>query len=311
MLNGDGKKFKVQYLILNKFQNAIHLNTVIHLKKKCSLLFIGTRATTSPDSKIVFNIPVYAMNLNNIFTDVKRDIAISLYVGDSKMWFGFQEFIIKDADDSVLNPTTNDVSIASVSYLNSEPTPAMGDGVTYRVIVTVPSGWSDFNIVVEGTAGKELVNIEILRLHNKIIKSDIKSIKNKTKDLIFILDIKAANVEIVDTGTVAYFPPRSTVDEVDGAKLKINFGNVKNAAPDATNVTVDITYNLISFVGGLPEDTLKVTIGGIDVPLQSFYAVSVVSRKTIYMAKSTIFGHLHVKRLSSKYSSYYRRHLHH
>ena len=29
------------------------------------------------------------MNLNNILVDVKRDIAISLYVGDSKMWVGF------------------------------------------------------------------------------------------------------------------------------------------------------------------------------------------------------------------------------
>ena len=100
------------------------------------------------------------MNLNNILVDVKRDIAISLYVGDSKMWFGFQEFVIKDADDSVLNPTTNDVSIASVALLNSGAI-STGDGVTYRIIVTVPSGWSSFNTEVEGTAGKKSLHIKI------------------------------------------------------------------------------------------------------------------------------------------------------
>ena len=105
------------------------------------------------------------MNRNNIFVDVKRDIAISLYVGDSKMWFGFQEFVIKDADDSVLSPTTNDVSIASVSLLNSG-TISTGDGVTYRIIVTVPSGWSSFNTEVEGTAGKKRMHIEMPPLQN-------------------------------------------------------------------------------------------------------------------------------------------------
>ena len=89
-------------------------------------------------------------------------------------------------------------------------------------------------------------------------------------------------MEIVDTGTVAYFPPRSTVDEVDGTKLKINFGNVKNAAPEATNVTLDVTFNLISFEGALTADTLKVTIGGVDVTLPLFEAAAVVSIKTIY-----------------------------
>ena len=115
-------------------------------------------------------------------------------------------------------------------------------------------------------------------------------------DLFIILDIKAANVEIVDTGTVAYFPPRSTVDEVDGTKLKINFGNVKNAAPEATNVTVDVTFNLISFEGALTADTLKVKIGGVDVTLPLFEAAAVVSVKSIYQMPSTfqlkVFGYL-------------------
>ena len=120
-------------------------------------------------------------------------------------------------------------------------------------------------------------------------------------DLFIILDIKAANVEIVDTGTVAYFPPRSTVDEVDGTKLKINFGNVKNAAPEATNVTVDVTFNLKSFEGALTADTLKVKIGGVDVTLPLFEAVAVVSVKSIYKMPSTfqlkVFVYLHLNYL--------------
>ena len=140
----------------------------------------------------------------------------------------------------------------------------------------------------------------------------------KINDHFVIVDIKAANVEIVDTGTVAYFPPRSTVDEVDGTKLKINFGNVKNAAPDATNVTVDVTFNLISFEGTLAADTLKATIGGVDVTLPLFEAAAVVSIKTIFKM------HLIIQLVNnfSMYCmfvlyvciiclSYYRRHLYH
>ena len=158
LLNGDGKKFMVEYLIPNKKFNTKSKTSKTYFLSH-SLIFIGPRSTTSLDSRIIFNIPVHAMNLNNIFVDVKRDIAISLYVGDSKMWFGFQEFVIKDADDSVLSPTTNDVSIASVALLNSGAI-STGDGVTYRIIVTVPSGWSSFNTEVEGTAGKKSLYIK-------------------------------------------------------------------------------------------------------------------------------------------------------
>ena len=133
----------------------------------------------------------------------------------------------------------------------------------------------------------------------------------KINDLFVFVDIKAANVEIIDTGTVAYFPPRSTVDEVDGTKLKINFGNVKNAAPEATNVTVDVTFNLISFEGALTADTLKVKIGGVDVTLPLFEAAAVVSINTIDKMNPKIFDHLRVQLLSSNNFQYFRRHLFH
>ena len=118
-------------------------------------------------------------------------------------------------------------------------------------------------------------------------------------------------MEIVDTGTVAYFPPRSTVDEVDGTKLKINFGNVKNAAPDATNVTVDVTFNLISFEGALTADTLKVKIGGVDVTLPLFEAAAVVSVKSIYQMPSTFLAQGIWLPSVELTLSYYRRHLYH
>ena len=74
------------------------------------------------------------------------------------MWAGFQEFVIKPADDSVLNPTTNDVTIDSISMLNFGAI-SVGDGVTFRVIISVPSGWSDLSDTeIVGTTGKYNAN---------------------------------------------------------------------------------------------------------------------------------------------------------
>ena len=115
--------------------------------------FAGTRTTASEQSRVIFNVPVHVMNLESVMVDIKRDIAISLYIGDSKMWAGFQEFVIKAADDSVLNPDpVNPVVIADVSLLNTG-TIYTGDGVTYRIKVTVPSGWSNFDIELEEAEG--------------------------------------------------------------------------------------------------------------------------------------------------------------
>ena len=91
------------------------------------------------------------MNLDSVLVDIKRDIAISLFVGDSKMWAGFQEFDIKAADASITSPTLNPVTIAEQTLLNTG-TIHLGDGVTYQIKVTVPAGWSNFDIWLdEGT----------------------------------------------------------------------------------------------------------------------------------------------------------------
>ena len=116
------------------------------------LYCLGSRSTSDDANKIVVNIPVHAMNLPQVFTEVKRDIAISLYIGDSKMWAGYQEFTIKEAAASA--PTTNDVSITDVRLLNKEPM-RKGDGATYRITVTVPVGWSNFDVEIEGDAGEQ------------------------------------------------------------------------------------------------------------------------------------------------------------
>ena len=91
-----------------------------------------------------------------------------------------------------------------------------------------------------------------------------------------MIDYPPANVEIVNTGTVAYFPPRHTVDEVNGNVLKVNFGNVKNAAKtDDTNVTLDVTFNIKAAVT-IADGDLKAKVGTKDATLPGFTAVEPV-----------------------------------
>ena len=118
-------------------------------------ILIGKRSTTSADSKIIFNIPIHLMNLNSIRVGVKRDIAISLYIGDTKMWAGFQEFTIQAADADVLNPTPNDITLDSGPTLLNTGSISVGDGAVFRVVVNVPSGWSNFNTELVGATSKD------------------------------------------------------------------------------------------------------------------------------------------------------------
>ena len=61
----------------------------------------------------------------------------------------------------------------------------------------------------------------------------------------------------------------------------MNFGNVKNAAKsDATNVTLDLTFNLVSFAATMASGDLKAKIGGQDATLPGFTSVEPVSVKT-------------------------------
>ena len=82
---------------------------------------------------------------------------------------------------------------------------------------------------------------------------------------------------MVNTGTVAYFPPRRNVDEVDGDKLKVNFGKIKNAAADPTSVTFDITFNIVSHEGTVASADITAKIGGQDVTLPEFTTTTAVS----------------------------------
>ena len=118
-----------------------------------AFISVGNRGIASDDSKIVFNIPVHVMNLDNIFTEVKRDIAIALYIGDSKMWAGYQEVTIK--------PTIADVSgslgtlaVKSATLLNNGAI-SVGDGVVYRVVMTAQQGWSNFDVELTGDTGTQ------------------------------------------------------------------------------------------------------------------------------------------------------------
>ena len=86
-----------------------------------------------------------------------------------------------------------------------------------------------------------------------------------------ISDIAAANIEVIDFGTIAYFPQRHTVDEVDGDTLKINYGNIKNAAAATTKVTFDITFNILqNMAPGDCAACISAKIGNLELTLPTF-----------------------------------------
>ena len=93
------------------------------------------------------------MNLDHIFTEVKRDIALVLYIGDSKMWAGYQEVTIKPITTDVASPTLKTLSVASVTLLNTGSI-SIGDGAVYRVVMTAEQGWSNFDVELTGVSGK-------------------------------------------------------------------------------------------------------------------------------------------------------------
>ena len=130
------------------------------MKTCIRLIFIHiplvSRSTSSASSSITFNVPIHVMNLDHILTDVKRDIAMVLYVGDSKMWAGYQEITIKANTISASAQTPNtlsDANFQAATLLNSGNITA-GDGAVYRVVMSAPAGWSNFDFVLTGVSGK-------------------------------------------------------------------------------------------------------------------------------------------------------------
>ena len=60
--------------------------------------------------------------------------------------------------------------------------------------------------------------------------------------------------------------------------MRVNFGKVKNGAKsDATNVTVDVTFNAIALADTSLDGAVTATIGGQDATLPGFVAVEPVS----------------------------------
>ena len=78
------------------------------------------------------------------------------------------------------------------------------------------------------------------------------------------------------------------MDEVDGLKLKIKYGNLKNAAvgappaAHATDVTFDITYNILNGrAAGECDACISAKIGGQDLTLPKFDVTENVSNTNI------------------------------
>ena len=78
----------------------------------------------------------------------------------------------------------------------------------YAVTVTVPPGWVDFDVEVEGATG-----------------------------------YPPQGVTLVSTGTITYFPPNRLVAELSGTLLNVYYGAVFNADSNSTVVSLEVAFS--------------------------------------------------------------------
>lgn len=112
-----------------------------------------------------------------------RDLSLGIMVGDRTLWAAVDTITISGVEEIPEEPATP--TTVTAELLTSDV--IAGDGALYSVTVTAPSGWVDFNIEVEGG------------------------------DKYF-----AASVQVINTGTVSYFPMTHFVTEKDGDILKVS-----------------------------------------------------------------------------------------
>ena len=80
----------------------------------------------------------------------------------------------------------------------------------------------------------------------------------------FWTDFQPANIQLVEYGALAYFPPRKQVYETGENKLTVKFGDINNPSEEKTDVVLDVTFNT-NAVTKTEAKTVKIKVGGQDV----------------------------------------------
>ena len=76
-------------------------------KKIFQLKFLAQRDVNDVSNKIVFSVPIHVMNIDSLPSNVKREIAFSLTVGDTKLWTGMHDVTILPAEAPNVLQTVN------------------------------------------------------------------------------------------------------------------------------------------------------------------------------------------------------------
>ncbi len=139
----------------------------------------------------------------------------------------------------MLNPTAPDV--------------LKGDSVIYEVLVTLPVGWSKFNVTMASSG----VSGDNLCLSGRVKKIKIKPI------LSGISGVFPVGTRVVDPGYVAYFSPDwSVLEIIDSDNMRLNFDMAQNTYIESTTVKLEVSYRVdLTAASGLRND-LGLTVGG-------------------------------------------------
>jgi hypothetical protein len=117
-----------------------------------------------------------------------------------------------------------------------------GDGVLYKVSITVPTGWANIDVSFEGGT-----------------------------------DYTAANVRIVSTGGVGYVPPAWLVRSEDGSVVNVKFGDVKNADSVDTVVILEVAFDTSPTLTAASYEVAALTVGTVTAAPPAFTIIDNVS----------------------------------
>ncbi len=139
-----------------------------------------------------------------------------------------------------------------------------GNAAVFRVEVTAPAGWSDFETILNG--------------------DDAQS-------------ITAIGVRVADGGLIGYFPPDKLVDVMDASANKVTakFGLVYNSDTSPTKVIIELSIGTNKTDAGGTKNPPAATIGGASVTIPSFTVLPNVRKRISLMIESTCnnnFAHL-------------------